>query len=685
MHTPCLRILLLAVVAAGPAFAQTFQWEVASLDFRGNTEMNEDALLSVIETHETPGGFWQFLYGISEKLGDPPSYYDAAAFETDIIRLTRFYRDQGFFMVRIDTSITFLEDGREVDLVFHIDEGKRSYIDTLEIRGIDNLPSVLLENINNNQFLSVGGPYSVSDIENEVGRIVGAFANNGYVRVRVDEPAVRRYASTNNISVTLTFHANERYSFGDITVVSDTTVSEHVHEDVVRRHLDFEEGDYYSEALKTSSERNLNRLGVFEATRIEHQVAPEARDSQHIPMRVFVRPRAFHELTPEVGVNDENSAFNVLTGIGYSNRNFLGDARNFSTRLRVSLQSIQDVNFPRVLKETGFEDSTLISRIELSAQVVQPYVFSNKVSLTGTISAMLDKQKYYFAPIYQARLGLNAELARFTRGSLEFNLERVDPQFPEFVDTLTRVQELAKRLDLTPQFNSIILVTLQRDKRDDLFSPSAGFFHSGSIEEAGLVPYISGGLLGSRLPFSNYFKIAGVGQWYWDPGGERSFLWATRIRGGFARVYRGTTPVPITRRFFAGGSESVRGWKSRELGAVPYVNQGGYALLEGNLEGRWHLFKDAGRFLFIDPANISIVGFFDVGDVWTEASRVRLSEFAMAAGIGFRWDTIAGPIRIDFGMRVYDPFDQTGRKWVTERRFFHDNYGLVHFGIGHAF
>ncbi|MEP0822114.1 MAG: BamA/TamA family outer membrane protein, partial [Ignavibacterium sp.] len=158
-----------------------------------------------------------------------------------------------------------------------------------------------------------------------------------------------------------------------------------------------------------------------------------------------------------------------------------------------------------------------------------------------------------------------------------------------------------------------------------------------------------------------------------------------RLRGGFSKLYRGDVEVPITRKFFAGGSESVRGWRSRELGAVPSPNEGGKALFEANMELRWHLFRGAGRFLFIDPSSISVVGFVDAGNIWTDLRRVRASEIAVAAGFGLRWDTIAGPIRIDFGLRVYDPFDGSGRQWITQRRFFQDTYGLVHFGIGHAF
>ncbi|MEX0602805.1 MAG: DNA polymerase III subunit delta', partial [Bacteroidota bacterium] len=108
-------------------------------------------------------------------------------------------------------------------------------------------------------------------------------------------------------------------------------------------------------------------------------------------------------------------------------------------------------------------------------------------------------------------------------------------------------------------------------------------------------------------------------------------------------------------------------------------------LVEANLEGRWHLFRNAGNlFGFIHLPNISLVGFYDIGNVWASPKKLRVDDLAMAAGIGFRWDTIAGPIRIDFAMRVYDP-TAPERQWITQRRLFHETYSLVQFGIGHAF
>ncbi|GJQ20122.1 MAG: hypothetical protein HBSIN02_04770 [Bacteroidia bacterium] len=673
---------LLTLAGASVALSQTSlrELEVTSVAFEGNRELSSDALAAVLQTKESPGFLSKLLGKISASLGEKPRFFDPEALRSDVLRLRQYYRDQGFFLSSVDTTLQMDFANRSIDIIFRIVEGPRSVIDTLVVKGLENLPSILLEDIENNRLIRAGDPYSVDAVEQELRRIINSFANHGYVRVQLEEPIARRYASTNNITLIWTFRPNERYSFGNVTVVHDTTVSQRVDEAVVIRHLEFLPGDFYSEERKADSERNLNRLGVFEATRIEPLVDQRPEDSLRIPMRVFVRPRPFHELTPEIGVNDENSAFNVTTGIGYSNRNFFGGARSLTIRTRVGLQSIQDVNFTRILNHTGLRDSSLISRIELSSQIVQPYLFSNKVRLTTSLSAMLEKQKNYFAPIYQARVGVDAQLARFTRGAVEFHLERVDPQ--SF--TKEGEEELSRREGLTPQFNSIITLTLQRDRRNDLFSPTEGFFHSGSIEESGFLPSTFGGVLGSRLPYSNYIKISAVGQWYWGTR-ENTVIWAGRLRGGFSKLYRGDVEVPITRKFFAGGSESVRGWRSRELGAVPSPNEGGKALFEANVELRWHLFSKAGRFLFIDPSNISVVGFVDAGNIWTDLRRIRASEIAMAAGLGLRWDTIAGPIRIDFGLRIYDPFDMSGRKWITQRRFFHDTYGLVHFGIGHAF
>jgi outer membrane protein assembly factor BamA len=59
----------------------------------------------------------------------------------------------------------------------------------------------------------------------------------------------------------------------------------------------------------------------------------------------------------------------------------------------------------------------------------------------------------------------------------------------------------------------------------------------------------------------------------------------------------------------------------------------------------------------------------------------------MAFGLGIRYNTVAGPIRIDFGMKLYDPDAPVSRQWVTQKRFFPETAkdAIWHFGVGHTF
>jgi outer membrane protein assembly factor BamA len=316
--------------------------------------------------------------------------------------------------------------------------------------------------------------------------------------------------------------------------------------------------------------------------------------------------------------------------------------------------------------------------------MIQPYLFTNKVSLSWTISSSFEKQRAYFLPVLSNRVGISAQTARYTRLFIDWSLQRINPT----VINKDVPDPLAGR-GLEPQFNSILTLTVQRDKRNDIFSPTSGFFHSGSVEEAGLLPSYFGGLFGSDLPYSRYYKVSVVGQWYWNLVDERVLVAATRVRTGYAQLYARSpaNEVPLTRRFFGGGSGSIRGWRSRDLGAVDNPDRGGNAIIELSAETRWHPFRDEGRLWFITLPNVSFVLFYDAGNVWRSVKSIRGSEVAMATGFGFRWDTIAGPIRIDFGLQVYDPFAPQQHRWITQRRFFPETFteGVLHFGIGHAF
>jgi outer membrane protein insertion porin family len=190
--------------------------------------------------------------------------------------------------------------------------------------------------------------------------------------------------------------------------------------------------------------------------------------------------------------------------------------------------------------------------------------------------------------------------------------------------------------------------------------------------------------LGEQLPYSQYIKTTLSGRWYLPVDYRKTNILALKVKAGAATLYNkdNDTPLPLHRRFFAGGSGSVRGWKSRQLGAMEDPQLGGNAVLEANMEMRVNILRNLGEFP-IDFRNLWGVVFLDFGNVWENGSDIRTDQIAIATGFGLRYNTLIGPLRIDFGFKLYDPKKEPGRQWLMDRKFFGDL--TFHFGIGHAF
>lgn len=659
--------------------------EVARLSYSGNIILNTGELQTVVQTKESPSWIWKLLYKLSETVGKKPEYFNPPEFENDALRLRKYYWSNGFFKATVDTSVLVDREAKSVSLTFRIGEGRRSYIDTLRYTGLENLPSDLRNDIYDHRLIQVGDPFIEKKLVDEQRRVTNVFANYGYVQVRVDPPIAVQYASTNNVSIVFPFFPGNRYKFGRIEVLSDSTVQERVDSTVILRFLDFKQGDYFNLAAKTESELNLKRLGVFESAQIQEAVNDSMRKSLEIPMNVNVRPRPFYELSPEIGVNDERGYPNVSFGLGYADRSFFGGARNLISRARLNVHSFQDLNLVHAFQRQGLRDSRILTNTDVTVNFVQPYFFNNKTSLTTSVFAALEKQRTYFSPVFRFRLGAAAQTGTYTRAFIDWNLEAIHPQ-----STVTGQDTTlgTAQNEMRAQFNSILTFTFQRDLRNDFFSPTNGFFHSISIEEAGIFPSLFNGVFGLGLPYAKYLKLTALGQWYWAPGQSQSLVWATKLHAGVAQLY-GHSPadVPLTRRFYAGGSGSIRGWRARELGEVAQPDAGGSALAEVSLEARWSPLRSADNLWFFETRKVSFVFFSDIGNLWPEAKKVRISEFAIAAGLGLRYETIAGPIRVDFGWKVFDPMAPPARQWVTSRRFFNETLPdfVFHLGVGQAF
>jgi len=670
--------------------------EITSIRFEGNATFNAGELQAQMTTRETPGFFSKFLHNsISEGLGRKNEYFSPAVFAADADRLRKYYRNRGFSEVRIDTLIRGDREEGTVELEIRIAEGYRSIIREVAYEGIVAQPVEIWEDIRSAPRIVAGDPFVAQLVDEEARRVLTVFANWGFPNAEFvrdpDSSYARFHTSTKDYTIRLQFKPHRRCLFGPIAVrqevdsVLGEQPREDITDDIVVRQMDYKPGDFYSLSQLITSEGNLNRLGIFDLRRLQTFVPPSADTALYVPTLVTIRPRNKHELAPEVLISDQDGALNLGAGLGYTNRNFFGGARTFNPRIRLQTQT--PWSFPDYFRV----DDDAVSTLDLTFEIQQPYVFSNRFSGTWSFSYILDKQKPYLQYIFRNKLGVSGRFATYTSGVLEFTLENIDLRKNDRFAAFQENPEIRRQLEFLQEqaFNSILSFTLQKDKTNDLFSPSEGFVHAMTLEEAGLMPFLIRKAF-STLPYTQFVRGVLVGRWYSDRGTDRFLVLASKLKAGIEEKYGesrsdSSRTIPQTHRFYGGGGNSVRGWASRDLIATTGAPElGGNVSLEASIEIRINPLKGL-RDGFLDK--LWVVSFVDAGNVWGTLRDVRFKTVALATGLGIRYETPFGPFRLDWGIRVFNPAEASGRQWITQRRLIGDTFsdGVFHFGIGHAF
>lgn len=656
---------------------ETGQVEVSDIEITINGVTAEQEVLSQMATLESPWGFWVMLNeNIYEKIGAPRAYFNQVLFQQDILSVREYFRDRGYFKVRIDTLLTYSADRREVEIAVTIDENEQSFIDTIRIVGMETVPEIVVQEVFQRSLLKSGEPFNKNTVVEEQSRILRVLKNAGYAEAFLDSVGQVRYASSNNVSIMLRFVTGTRFVFGDVQFDHRDDAIDNT---VLVRQLDFEQGEMYNDEKRLVSEQNLNRLGVFEFASIRRLPSVRSNNQEAIPLMISFRMLELQEITPELLVlNENNSLFSTGLGLSYKHRNLFGGAQNFSISSRARANKIENLDFAGAFN-SGLAEPTLFGKADIESQLVFPYFFSNKTSAAISLTAEAEKQVYYDLNTLRGRIAFTSKIATFTIGVTEFSVERVDPFYKTEKATGIRPD------DSTKQFNVIESFTLQRDKTNSFFSPTAGFFHSITVEEAGLISRTAGGL---GLPYSEYVKVSLLLKHYLSGETVQRHVFAFKLKAGIAQLYNeaaNPTPVPLPRRFLVGGSGSVRGWKDKQLASFSDALQGGNIAFEGSIESRLQLFPNGGNLNVLELPRFWSVLFLDFGNTWEKAEDVRVRETALAVGFGLRYETFVGPFRFDIAWRLYDPKKPQGQQWLQEQQFFHNSFSIVHFGIGHAF
>ncbi len=610
--------------------------KLSSILFEGNQSVSSDFLQRLIRVR--PAG----IFGRGR--------YSRRMAEQDLESIRSHYGSQGFG-AEVSWELRVNEINPQLlTLAYQINEGLRSSVRSLVIKGNQVLATdrllPLIDSV-------PGQPYSSFQAVQDCRELMAAYEDLGYRQVECRFEASPEQDGPRD----LTFEIEEgRQTFvDDVLIVGDLRTRL----PVIQEQLRIQPGDPLSLRSALQTETNLHNLAIFDRVDLEEVETSDRPDARTVVIRLREAPR-----------------FTFLYGIGYSSfegprgtvgltdNNFRGRAQVLALGLRAS-QSRQRANL-----------SWTVPRVR---QLELPTVFSltalNQDARTGQEGNINTLQGRPFDELRWTFSG-RSERPLSRRESLFFGLrfERVEIDLPVGFEEETRLEFFRQEESLRLSALELSYINESRDVPSD---PRQGFFLAGDTS-------LSSRIVGSEEEF---FRILLQGSYY-RPLPKRVVL-ASALRMGWLRPFGRTqsvdesNPVPISERFFAGGSTSLRGLpqdmagplledasgnpvlvddEGREAGDGRPVALGGNALLVANIELRVPVWKSLWGTLF-----------YDAGNVFNNFSSIKLSEFSNTFGLGARVRTPVGPIRIDAGYNP-DPPDAPGfRNW------------LFHISLGHAF
>lgn len=502
---------------------------------------------------------------------------------------------------------------------------------------------------------------------------------------------------------------------------------------VLTEHIKFTPGTTFDQSAYLQSINSFQNLGnmVIDRFGLNEESSLPDYSKKDIPVYFNLQTLPKHSLRMEF-FGMRRYGFGTGVGANYSNNNLFGRSENFSLGMNANFEFVPS----NTLNEIAPRDS-LGRRNTTGAEIFQSYEVRAEYSvprLNFPFGFMTDydfvesartryslsysqSNQLYFDINSDIRFNLRYEFRHSSRltslldlieldivdttPSSQFRQNLID-EFGQGSFELLRIQQ-----DFDPQFSSIIRYTL-RSQNTDLIKRDYGYFSEYSIALAGNIPHtidrymVTPGTVEGTLPspfgistnalsYSRYIKLTADYRRYVPLSPNTVF--AFRGFAGMAQPYGGSETIPLNRRFFAGGSNDIRGWNPFRLG--PGRIRPDEVTIPGG-EIKLALFKEFRHVMLrnVLGANWLVAWHTDAGNVWygpqntfkneenvelLNDGRFFLDSFykqiAVGSGLGIRFDWEYIVARFDLTFRIHD----------LEEGWFENRTAYFSFGIGHSF
>ncbi|MDD3293948.1 MAG: outer membrane protein assembly factor BamA [Geobacteraceae bacterium] len=603
------------------------------------------------------------------------SVFSSGELAKGVKKVKKLYTDEGYYLVDVNATITKSSE-RGVRISLNIKEGEKVLIKNIRFEGNKVFSAKKIRKqmeTKEKWFLSWitgAGTYKEEALKNDVNRIADLYFNNGYVNVKVGEPRVTLLPDKSGLEVNIAITEGEQFRTGAIDFKGDLLETR----ETLASKIKLRKGEVFS--------REVLRNDVIALTDI---YADRGYAFTNVtPLSKIDADKKIIDITYEFEKGDLiyieriNISGNTKTRDKVVRREFrVAEGELYSsTGLKRTKQNIENLGFfesANIATAKGSSPDKLNLNTEVKEKSTGQFsVGAGYSSSDGVIGQGSIQQNNFLG------LGLKGTLAAALGGKTQlYNIGLSDPYFldsnwtlgfdiyrseREYEDYTRRVTggdikagykisdrlstfwmykyEVKSLFDLSEAYqkNPILLGetsgtvgslygSISLDTTDYRLDPSKGFTGSFSAEYAGL---------GGNQRFTRFIGQSG----YYFP-----MLWKTvlSVRGELGYMMRSGKEIPIDEKFYLGGINTIRGYSSRTVSPIVngvYVGGVKEAIL--NVDYIFPIVKDFG---------LKGVAFFDAGNSYASGEQY-FSKMLMSYGLGIRWYSPMGPLRLEYGFPV---------------------------------
>jgi outer membrane protein insertion porin family len=679
--------------------------------------------------------------------GDKTAVYDSAKLPITVAKMNNYLFIKGYFNGKVEASVK--EKGRMVSLVYNVIPGKPYLIDSLLLRIPDQKVLDLLTSDLDQSNIKKGEQYDQEKLTKERERIDGFLKDRGYydfsrqyIDFQIDT------VSKGNQQIILVLEVNNpqqtdhhrQFKIDSISFTTDVGVKaitpglkriNDPYENITFNYYNYQfsrkilasrvflkKDSLYSRAQTFRTQRQMANLDVFKFVNVNYDTS-----GGRFIANIFASPLERYAWSNEAGATVTQGFPGPYVSSNLKWRNLFGGLEILELNGRYGYEGVASAtekgNFYQSTEAIGSASITFPRFLfPLSKAAVFRYAkYNPRTRLSGSYT-YTDRPEYQrsITNISASFLWDFSQKLRFTFTPTSLNIIN-STLTKEFRDQLTTLQQTQGN-NLINAFNPSFVgsMILSITWNDDYGSTKRNSnLIRGTIESGGtlLNLYTPQIIINQGLEPYQFIRLSL--DYRRNTLISKTASFSYRINTGFGLPYSNNQILPYEKNFFSGGSNSVRAWRPRRLGIgseppplsgspvdnpVGNPDKDGYfnyqfekpgeILIEGSVEWRQKLFGFVNYALFLDA-----------GNVWanrpgaSEAAQFKtstfLSEFGVGTGFGLRFDFNFLILRLDVGMKVWDPARPSNDRFVLGNTRFLGPYGknsepvIYNIGIGYPF